>query len=165
MWDNAEVVVLLDQEGVVRAVSRNEDEALIHDVIGKHALDRIHEDDRSSVQQAMEQALQGEKYDLLISAYADEGYVFWSRLQFLPSPLPELPILVHIRRLPRSWGKLSEREQQVVQTLHSTEMNPKKAARLLGISENTLNAHRRSISQKCELDGIGDFWVFVERCR
>jgi DNA-binding CsgD family transcriptional regulator len=44
-------------------------------------------------------------------------------------------------------------------------MNPKRAASRLGLSVNTLNAHRRSICQKCRLRSVGDFWVFVERCR
>ena len=165
MWDNAEVVVLLDEAGIIRSVSRNEEEALIHDVIGRHALDRIHEDYLPSAQEALAQALQGKKCELLLAVYADDGYVFWSRVQSLPSHLQDLPILLHLRRLPKGWGRMSTREQQVVQALHSADMNPKKAARILGISDNTLNAHRRSISHKCELDGIGDFWVFVERCR
>jgi DNA-binding CsgD family transcriptional regulator len=49
--------------------------------------------------------------------------------------------------------------------LHESGMNPKRTARKLGITENTLNAHRRSICQKCSLQGVGEFWVFVERCR
>lgn len=74
-------------------------------------------------------------------------------------------MLVHSRVLPRSWQELSDRERDVIETLHREDMNPKQAARALGISVNTLNAHRRSICQKCQLNGIGDFRVFVERCR
>jgi hypothetical protein len=33
------------------------------------------------------------------------------------------------------------------------------------MSVHTLNAHRRSICQKCGLESVGEFWVFVEQCR
>lgn len=165
MWENAEVVVLLDREGYVRAVSRNEEEAPIQDVLGKRVLEMIHEDYQAAVQQAMQSALAGVETEIFIAAYADTSYVFWSRVRFLRSPLEETPLLLHVRRLPRSWGRLSPREQEVINALHEAHMNPKRAAKQLGITHNTLNAHRRSICQKCQLNGVGDFWVFVERCR
>ena len=165
VWDNAEVVALLDREGIVRVVSRNEEEAPIKNVVGKPALAPVVKESYADAEAALQRALAGEEQELFVAARADAGYVFWSRLQLLPSHLPEMPVLVHIRRLPREWGELSAREQEVVHALHDAGMNPKRAARELGISENTLNAHRRSISQKCHLDGVGDFWVFVERCR
>ena len=165
VWDNAEVVALLDGEGYIRAVSRNEDEAPIRNVLGKQAMHRVKEDSIGPAREAIQKAMKGETSELLVSATADKGYEFWSRLQVMPSHLEDLPVLVHIRRLPRSWGNLSSREKEVVHALHNTGMNPKRASKELGISENTLNAHRRSICQKCQLDGVGDFWVFVERCR
>lgn len=165
MWENAEVVVLLDRDGHVCAVSRNEEEAPIQDVLGKHALEAVHEDHKVIGQQAIESALAGKQTDVMVAAHADAGYVFWNRVSVLPSPLEEVPILLHIRRLPRSWGLLSAREQEVIHALHKSRMNPKRAAKQLGITQNTLNAHRRSICQKCQLNGVGEFWVFVERCR
>ena len=165
MWENAEVVVLLDREGYVRAISRNEEEAPIQDVLGKRMLEMIHEDCQAAARQAMQSALAGVETEVLLTAYADAGYVFWSRVRFLQSPLEEISLLLHLRRLPRSWGRLSPREQEVINTLHEAHMNPKRAAKQLGITQNTLNAHRRSICQKCQLKGVGEFWVFVEQCR
>lgn len=165
MWDNSEVVALLDKEGYVCAVSRNEEEAPVRHVMGKDALERVRADLLDQAREAVQAAKAGKTTELLLAAKADEGYEFWSRVEIMPSHLEELPVLVHVRRLPRNWGELSQREKEVIQALHVTAMNPKRAAKNLGISENTLNAHRRSICQKCQLDGIGDFWVFVEHCR
>ena len=83
----------------------------------------------------------------------------------MPSPVPESPVLFHFRRLPRDWDRLSPRERDVVHALHDTSMNPKRAAGKLRMSVHTLNAHRRSICQKCGLQSVGEFWVFVEQCR
>lgn len=166
MWDNAEIVALLDREGCVRAISRNEEEAAIHDVIGVCILvDRILEGCKAEVRAAFDAALQGSETEVEIGAHADDGLVVWSRGVVKPAPLPETPVLFHIRRLPKSWGALSQREQQLINTLHEVDLNPKKAANRLGITLNTLNAHRRTITQKCGLQGVGDFWVFVEHCR
>lgn len=165
MWDNAEVVGLLDAEGYVRTVSRNEEEAPVRNVLGKHALHRVNRETLDLARDALQAAMAGETMDVLLCSVADKGYEFWSRVRLMPSHLEDLPVLVHVRRLPRSWANLSAREKDVIQALHETAMNPKRAAKKLRISENTLNAHRRSICQKCQLDGIGDFWVFVEHCR
>ena len=165
MWDNAEVVALLDRQWYVRVVSRNEEEAPIKNVLGTRATNRIHEDSVKEIEEALQAVLAGEEREVMVASYADEGYVFWSRVKLLPSHLEDTPILVHLRRLPRSWTLLSTREQEVIHALHRSGLNPKRAARILGISGHTLNAHRRSICQKCRLDGVGDFWVFVERCR
>jgi DNA-binding NarL/FixJ family response regulator len=165
MWDNAEIVALLDKEGHVCAVSRNEEEAAIHNILGMQVIERVHPDSLSIAREAMQAALAGEEKEVLVAAYADEGFVFWSRVRFTRSPIPDKPLLLHARKLPRSWGQLSSREQELIQALQKSGMNPKRAARQLGITVNTLNAHRRSICQKCGLKGVGDFWVYVEHCR
>ena len=166
MWENAEAVALLDREGCIRAVSRNEDEAVIKDVIGLCVLEeRILEDCRAATQKAFEAALNGKETAFEIGARGDDRLVVWSRAVMKPSPLPETPVLFHIRRLPTDWGILSSREQEIINTLHEEDLNPKRAAKLLDITLNTFNAHRRAITQKCDLQGVGDFWVFVERCR
>ena len=165
MWDNAETVALLDKEGRVCAVSRNEEEAAIHHFLGVRVIDRVHPDSLSIAKAAMEAALAGEEREILVAAFADEGFVFWSRVRFTRSPIPDKPLILHARKLPRSWGLLSPREQELIQVLHDSGMNPKRAAKQLGITVNTLNAHRRSICQKCDLKSVGDFWVYVEHCR
>lgn len=165
MWENAEAVALLDKNGQVCAISRNEDEAVIRNVVGMRIIERVHPNSLESAREALETALKGKVSETSIAAYADDGTVFWSRVRCQPSPLEECPVLVHTRRLPQGWGVLSPREQELIKALHDSGMNPKRAAKQLGISLNTLNAHRRSICQKCELKGVGDFWVFVEHCR
>ncbi len=151
MWQNAEVVGLLDRRGRVRVVYRNEDEALIHDVVGQLVCDLLAPASVELFEQAMESALRGEETQVLLAGVADEEFVFWGR--------------AHLRRLPRFWDRLSEREKGVVDALNATNMNAKRAARQVGISLHTLNSHRRSICRTCELHRVGEFWVFVERCR
>ena len=166
MWNNAEVVALIDKQGCVRAISRNEEEAPIHDAIGHSVVEeRVIEACKPAARKALAAALAGQEVRLEVGAIADDGHVFWNKVRLMPSPLSEYPVLLHVRRLPKSWGDLSQREKDVICTLHDTSMNPKRAAKQLGITLNTFNAHRRAISQKCDLSGIGDFWVFVERCR
>lgn len=166
MWDNAEVVALLDEEGYVRAISRNEDEAPIRNAIGSRILEeRLIESYKPAAQEAFAAALKGSEVNIEIAAIADDGHVFWSKVRLMRSPAPEIAVLMHARRLPRGWDGLSQREKEVVRTLHEAQMNPKRAAKQLGITLNTFNAHRRSITQKCDLQGVGDFWIFAERCR
>jgi DNA-binding NarL/FixJ family response regulator len=165
MWDNAEVAGLLDKDGRVRVVSRNEDEAPVRNVVGRLAVELIREESREEFLEAFRLALEGREVMTFFSATADAGYVVWGRGRMLPSPVARAPVLFHVRRLPRCWGRLSPREREVVGALHEADMNPKRAASRLGLSVNTLNAHRRSICQKCRLRSVGDFWVFVERCR
>ena len=165
MWNNAEVVALVDQDGVVRAISRNEEEAPIRHVLGRHVLSAISDERRAAAESALADVRAGAEVQLLTSAVGDDGEVFWSRVRLKSSPEGEGWVLLHARRLPRCWERLSERERDVVAALHSTGLNPKAAARTLSMSENTLNAHRRSICQKCLLEGPGEFWVFVEHCR
>lgn len=165
MWENAEVVGLLDEDGVVRAVSRNESEALVRHVLGRRPLTWVTEAHRGPAAAAIEAAQRGEEVELVIAALADDGAEFWNRVRLLPAPENEGWVLVHARRLPTAWATLSQREKEVVRVLHEVGLNPKRAARELGVSINTINAHRRSITQKCGLNGPGDFWVFVERCR
>jgi DNA-binding CsgD family transcriptional regulator len=165
MWNHAEVVALLDKQGRVCVISRNEDEAPIQHVVGRRVADFICEDSRQDFESAFNQAFQGVEDHVVISAMDDHGYVVWVRARLMPSPVAETPVLIHFRRLPRGWQHLSLREREVVHTLHESGMNPKRSARKLGITVNTLNAHRRSICQKCALQGVGEFWVFVERCR
>jgi FixJ family two-component response regulator len=107
----------------------------------------------------------GKETEVLIALVADDGHTFWSRVRLTRSPVEDSWVLLHARRLPRSWQLLSEREREVIAALNDSGLNPKRAAKQLGIALNTLNAHRRSISQKCQLQGVGEFWVFVERCR
>ena len=102
---------------------------------------------------------------VLLAGVADEGFVFWGRIHLMASPETASPVLFHMRRLPRNWEQLSERERAVIEALNATDMNAKRAAKRLGISVHTLNSHRRSICHKCDLSGIGEFWIFVERCR
>ena len=163
--DHAEVVALVDENDIVRTISRNEEEALIRDVLGKPILYRIHPDHLERAQAALDTARSGEEIETFVSSIADDGLVYWSRARLTQSPLNESWVLIHARRLPRAWQLLSEREREVVRTLHQAGLNPKRAAKQLKITLNTLNAHRRSITQKCKLQGVGDFWVFVERCR
>ena len=166
MWSRAEGVALLDEDGIVRAVSRNEDEARIRHVIGTRIIEeRAIEVDKPKAIEAFQAALEGKETELELGAIADDGQVIWGRTVLKPSPLPETPVLLHSRSLPESWGALSDREKQVINGLHQAQLNPKRAAQQLGITNNTFNAHRRSISQKCQLHEVGDFWVFVERCR
>lgn len=165
MWDNAEVVLLLDQQRRVCAISRNEDEAYIHEALGKHILSRVHQSCLEEATRIIDAAFAGQEVDGVVASVADDGHVFWSRVRAMRSPMEDTLVLVHARRLPQFWDLLTEREREVIDALHRTSLNPKRAAKELGISANTLNAHRRSITKKCRLRGIGDFWVFVERCR
>ena len=165
MWNYAEAVALLDKQGRVCVISRNEDESPIQHVVGKRVADLLCEDSRQDFDSAFGQALQGAENNAVISAIDDNGHVVCVRARFMPSPVAETPVLFHFRRFPRGWQYLSLREREVIHTLHESGMNPKRTARKLGITENTLNAHRRSICQKCSLQGAGEFWVFVERCR
>jgi DNA-binding CsgD family transcriptional regulator len=165
MWNHTEVVALLDKQSRVCVISRNEDESPIQHVVGKRVVDLLCEDSRQDFESAFGQALQGAEDYAVISAMNDHGHVVWVRARFMPSPVAEMPVLFHFRRFPRGWQHLSLREREVIHALHESGMNPKRTARKLGITVNTLNAHRRSICQKCGLQGVGEFWVFVERCR
>lgn len=165
MWNNAESVSLVDDQGIIRAMSRNEDEDPIREGVGTEILYRVTSESMPMAVEAIAKARSGEECELLVSAKADAGYVFWVRAVVKPSPMGKDWVIVHARRLPRPWGALSLREQEIIAALHASGLNSKKAARALGITINTFNAHRRSITTKCQLDGVGDFWVFVERCR
>jgi DNA-binding CsgD family transcriptional regulator len=165
MWNHAEVAGLLDADGRVALVSRNEEEAPVKEVLGKRAVDLIHPECVPTFERSFANVLKGKTTCDMMSAIADAGYRYWFKVCMLPSPAPDAPVLFHFRRLPRTWNCMSQREREVVEALHHANMNPKRAARELGMSVHTLNAHRRSICKKCGLQGIGDFWVFVERCR
>ena len=165
MWNNAESVSLVDDKGIIRAISRNEEEDPIREGVGTDILYRVTSESIPAAIDALNKARCGEESDLLVAAVADAGYVFWNRVVVKPSPEGDQWVLVHSRVLPRSWDRLSPRERTIIHALHACGMNPKKAARRLGITFNTLNSHRRSITNKCNLQGVGDFWVFVERCR
>jgi DNA-directed RNA polymerase specialized sigma24 family protein len=142
MWNHAEVVALLDEQGVVRAISRNEEEAPIRDAIGNRIIEnRVLESCKESAREAFEAALKGEEVQLVLGAIADDGHVFWSKVRLMPSPAPEIAVLMHARRLPRSWNELSSREKEVIHTLHEAQLNPKRAAKQLGITLNTLKIH------------------------
>jgi DNA-binding CsgD family transcriptional regulator len=166
MWNNAEVVALLDEQGYVRAISRNEEEAVIRNVIGMRIIEeRAVASCKQATLKAFDDALNGKETELEVGAIADDGHITWSKVRLKPSPVTATPVFLHARGLPDSWGVLSEREKDIVSALHQTQMNPKLAAKQLGITLNTFNAHRRAITQKCDLQGVGDFWIFVERCR
>jgi DNA-binding NarL/FixJ family response regulator len=165
MWDNAEVAGLLDSEGHVRLISRNEHEATVRNVLGRRAIDLLREESHADFETAFSQAAAGGDVLTLLSGIADAGYVVWARTRMMPSPAQKSWVLFHFRRLPKSWDRLTAREREVVHALHDAGMNPKRAARGLGLSVHTLNAHRRSICQKCGLRSVGEFWVFVEQCR
>jgi DNA-binding NarL/FixJ family response regulator len=165
MWDNAEVAGLLDGEGRICLISRNEREATVRNVLGRRAIDLLREESRADFETAFSQAAAGGDVLTLLSGIADAGYVVWARTRMMPSPVQKSWVLFHYRRLPRSWQLLSPRERDVVHALHNAGMNPKRAASSLGLSVHTLNAHRRSICQKCGLRSVGEFWVFVEQCR
>jgi DNA-binding CsgD family transcriptional regulator len=165
MWKNAEVVGLLDREGRVRVVSRNEEEALVHEVIGRDIRDSIAPCSLERFEESFQAALVGVESQALLAGVADEGFIFWGRVRIGPSPETESPVLFHLRRLPRAWTALSVRERDAVDALNATGMNSKRAAKRLGVSLHTLNTHRRSICRKCGLHGVGEFWVFVEQCR
>lgn len=165
MWEKSEVVGLIDRQGRVTVVSRNEAEAQVANVLGQQIAGFLAPESVAKFEQAFNLALAGQETVSLLSGVADAGYIFWGRVRMMPSPEPASPVLFHMRRLPTSWGALSERERDVIQALNDTGMNAKRAAKKLAISINTLNAHRRSIGQKCKLEGVGDFWVFVQQCR
>lgn len=165
MWQNAEVVGLLDSQGCVRVVSRNEEEALVQQVVGRDIREMIAPASQATFEESFQTALGGGESQALLAGVADEGFIFWGRVQLSPSPETDSPVLFHLRRLPRQWSSLSERERDAVDALNATKMNSKRAAKALGISLHTLNSHRRSICRKCGLHGVGEFWVFVERCR
>jgi DNA-binding CsgD family transcriptional regulator len=165
MWDHAEVAGLLDSGGYVRVVSRNEEEAPVADVLDRNVVDRLTAASRPLFEAGFAGAMRGEAVELLLCGIADAGYEFWGRVRLAPAPEKSLPVLFHMRRLPTTWGKLSGREKDVLAALNACEMNAKQAARRLGISVNTLNSHRRSICQKCELHGVGEFWIYVQRSR
>ena len=165
MWQNAEVVGLLDRQGRVSVVYRNEDEALIRDVVGQSIRNLLAPASMETFEDAFHSALRGDEAQVLLAGIADEGFLFWGRAYLRPSPESTSPVLFHLRRLPRPWSLLSEREREAVDSLNASSMNAKRAAKQLGISRHTLNSHRRSICRKCDLHGVGEFWVFVERCR
>ena len=65
MWENAETVAILDREGIVRAISRNEEEAAIKNVIGVRNLEeRTVESCRAAAREAFENALNGNESEL-----------------------------------------------------------------------------------------------------
>jgi DNA-binding NarL/FixJ family response regulator len=165
MWNHAEVAGLLDRDGRVCLVSRNEQEAPVRKLLGMRAVDVVLDRFRQPVEDAVRDALAGNETHFILAGMADAGFVVWARARIMPSPLPEAPVMFHFRRLPKTWDLLSPRERDVVHALHAAFMNPKRAARNLGMSVHTLNAHRRSICQKCRLHTVGEFWVYVERCR
>jgi DNA-binding NarL/FixJ family response regulator len=165
MWEQAEVAGLLDRTGCVRVVSRNEEEAPIADAVGRNVADMLTESSRSTFTDAFARALRGEVVEVVLSGIADDGAEIWGRAQLSPSPENTLPVLFHLRRLPTQWCSLTERERDVLQALNECQMNAKRAAKRLNVSLNTLNSHRRSICQKCQLRGVGEFWVFVKSCR
>jgi DNA-binding CsgD family transcriptional regulator len=165
MWQNAEIVGLLDCDGRIRFISRNEEEALIHNVVGQLIGDLLSPISIESFEAAFQAAIRGNETQVLLAGIADEGFEFWGRAHLGPSPEPKAPVLFHLRRLPRPWSLLSEREKESIDALNASRMNSKQAAKKLGISCHTLNSHRRSICRKCGLHGVGEFWIFVERCR
>ena len=165
MWDQAEVVGLLDREARVTVVSRNELEAPTAHVLGRPVPEMLAPASVDDFHCAFQQREMATKQRHCSPGIADDGHVFWGRVQLMPSPEEASPVLFHMRRLPRLWRELSERERDVVRLLNETSMNAKRAAKQLGISVNTLNSHRRSICQKCGLHGVGDFWIFVKQCR
>jgi DNA-binding NarL/FixJ family response regulator len=165
MWKHAEVVGLLDRSGRVCAVTRNEEEAVVKDVVGRDIREFISPESRAALEASFQAAIQGQETDVLLAGIADDGTTVWSRARLKKSPEPTAHVLLHLRRLPRSWDRLSPRERSVIEALNATEMNSKRAARQLGISVHTLNSHRRSICRKCQLSGVGEFWIFVEHCR
>ena len=165
MWDHAEVAGRLDQQGRVRVVSRNESEAPVRNVMGRRVIEMLVPESHQPFLQAFGEALHGGEAEVLLAGVADAGYLVWGRVRLMPSPEAGSPVLFHMRRLPKQWQQLSPREREVIQALNDLGMNAKRAARQLGISVHTLNAHRRSICRKCDLNGVGDFWIFVQRCR
>ena len=165
MWDHSEVAGLFDQQGFVRVVSRNEDEAPVSNVLDRNVADTLVAESRPLFAEAFARALRGEAVELMLCGIADAGYEFWGRVRLAPAPEKSLPVLFHMRRLPKSWGELSARERDVLEALNACGMNAKRAAKRLGISVNTLNSHRRAICQKCQLHGVGEFWVYVQRSR
>jgi DNA-binding CsgD family transcriptional regulator len=165
MWKNAEVVGLLDRGGRVRVVSRNEDEALVQQVLGHDIRQMIATCSLQRFEETFQAALKGVQSQALLAGVADEGFIFWGRALIGPSPETDSPVLFHLRRLPRQWSALTDRERDAVDALNATCMNSKRAAKQLGVSLHTLNSHRRSICRKCGLHGVGEFWVFVEQCR
>jgi len=165
MWDQAEVVGLLDRDARVTVVSRNEAEAPVSDVHGRAIVEMLAPASIGEFHDAFQQALGGTEVETLLAGIADDGHTFWGRVKLMPSPEALSPVLFHMRRLPTMWGKLSERERDVVRALNETHMNAKRAAKQLKISVNTFNSHRRSICHKCVLHGVGDFWVFVQQSR
>ncbi len=165
MWEHAEVAGLLDEQGRVRVVSRNEAEAPIHNVLGRRVVEMLIPERHQPFQEAFDAALAGGEAEVLLAGMADASYLGWGRACMMPSPEPGSPVLFHMRRLPKQWEDLSPRERDVVQALNSAGMNAKRAAKRLGISVNTPNAYRRSIRHKCDVEGVGEFWIFVQRCR
>jgi DNA-binding CsgD family transcriptional regulator len=165
MWEQAEVAGLLDRTGCVRVVSRNEQEAPVANALGRNVAEVLTEPSRPVFADAFARAQQGEVVEILLSGLADDGCEIWGRVQLSPSPEKSLPVLFHLRRLPKEWTTLTERERDVLHALNQNHMNAKRAAKRLNVSVNTLNSHRRSICHKCRLHGVGEFWVFVKRCR
>jgi len=165
MWKHAEVVAMLDRSGYVRAVSRNEEEAAVKNVVGRDVRQLVAPPSRAAFGKLFQAALDGQEVEALLSGLADDGTTTWGRVRLKKSPEPTAPVLLHMRRLPRSWDRLSDREKAVIEALNATDMNSKRAAKQLGISVHTLNSHRRSICRKCELSGVGEFWIYVEHCR
>ena len=61
MWEHAEVVGLLDREGCVRVVSRNEAEAFIHHVVGRNIREMLAPGSHQTFEAAFQAALAGDK--------------------------------------------------------------------------------------------------------
>lgn len=79
MWANAEIVSLVDEEGVIRAVSRNESEDPIYEAVGVDILYRVTPETLPQAQEALAKARAGEECQVLVAAEADACYVYWSR--------------------------------------------------------------------------------------
>jgi DNA-binding CsgD family transcriptional regulator len=165
MWKHAEVVGMLDRSGFVRAVSRNEEEAVVKNIVGREIRQFIAPQSCKAFDALFQAALAGQEVEALLAGVADDGSTLWGRVRLKQSPEQTAPVLLHMRRLPRSWSRLSEREKAVIEALNAASMNSKRAAKQLGISVHTLNSHRRSICRKCQLSGVGEFWIYVEHCR
>jgi DNA-binding CsgD family transcriptional regulator len=165
MWKHAEVVGLLDRAGCVRAISRNEDEAVIKNIVGRDIRHLLASDSRKAFEAAFRSALDGEETQVLLAGVADDGSTTWARVNLKRSPEPAAPVLFQLRRLPKAWDRLTPREKAVIEALNAADMNSKRAAKRLGISVHTLNSHRRTICRKCDVCGVGEFWIFVEHCR
>ena len=91
MWQNAEIVGLLDCDGRIRFISRNEEEALIHNVVGRLVADLLSPASIESFEAAFQAAIRGNQTQVLLAGLADEGFEFWGRAHVGPSPEPKGP--------------------------------------------------------------------------